>query len=416
MEYKITKQETHYVIKITFDASEFKTAEDAVYRKDAAKFNVQGFRKGKAPKSIIEKNYGEDIFKQPAIEELFSKAYPQALREHPEIKPIDHPEVSIDLQDDGGIILTATVDVEPEFTLGKYTGLSIKTATAEIGDKDVDAYLERIRQSRARQLAAGKDHKIQNGDIAVIDFVGSVNGVEFEGGTAKNHELEIGSNSFIDTFEQQLIGKKIGDKIDVNVTFPKEYHAKNLAGAKALFKVEVRNVLIKELPVIDDTLAKEASEFETLAEFKKDISAKLAEQAKAEVVRVNENNLLKTITEQTKIKVPAKMVERQFQGMMADIEQHMVRQGASLDMYAKYLGMTMEQFEQRQHAQAEIAIRSRLVFDAIIEKENIKVTKEEIEAVAKDQKAKGKEHLLHIEHELVYNKLVEFLTKNNKLI
>ena len=282
-------------MEFTFGKTEYDRALEAAYNANAAKYSVQGFRKGKASRAIIEKNYG-DVFSEPAVNELFSGAYFDILTADKDIRPIDRPNVDIKKKD-GGVVITATIDVEPKFTLGKYTGLEVKRAEIKVTDKDVDEYLTRVAQSRARQLSAAKDYKIQNGDIAVIDFVGSVNGKEFEGGAAKKHELEIGSHSFIDTFEEQLVGKKIGDKPDVTVTFPKDYHAKELAGAKAVFKVDIRNVLIKELPAIDDTLAKEASEFSTLAEFRADIKTRLEKQAASECAHIDENNLFKTVTD-----------------------------------------------------------------------------------------------------------------------
>jgi len=401
-------------IEFKFSAAEITAAEQKAFEKEGGKYTVQGFRKGKAPKRIIEQNYGP-VFSESAIEDLFSTAYIKYLSEHPEVKPIDHPSVDIK-EKDGGMMLTATIDVEPTFTLGKYKGLEIKKTKIEITDKEVDKFLAKTAAERARQIAADKNHKIEMGNIAVIDFSGFVDGKQFDGGTAQNHQLEIGSHSFIDTFEEQLVGHKIGDKIDVNVTFPAEYHAKELAGAKALFKVEVRNILVKHLPAIDDKLAKEASEFNTLDEFKKDIKNRLETQAIAEVKREDENALLKTVVGQTKIEIPAKMTEQQLGYIMHDLEQKLG--GVSVQQYAQYIGMPFEQFVEMQRAQAEMGVKSRLVFDAIITKEKLSVSAEEIDAKVKQVGAKidknDKRQLAYIEQDLLFDKLVGLLRKENK--
>lgn len=425
MEYKLIKKAESQQIDLVFSKEEWITAIENAYREEAGKYNVQGFRKGKAPRKVIEQNYGQGVFRETAIDKLFRPAYIKVLKENPDIKPVGHPSLDINEKEDG-LEICCTVDVEPKFTLGKYTGLEIKMAKTTVTEKDVNAYLAKIQQSRARQLAADKNYKIKKGDVAVIDFVGSVDGVEFEGGAAKNHELEIGSHSFIDTFEEQLIGAKIGGKLDVNVKFPKEYHAKNLADKPALFKVEIRNILIKELPAIDDNLAKEASEFQTLAEYKKDILNRLEQQAAAETARMNENKLLQTVAEQTKINVPQKMIDSQYKNLMMDFEHRLRHQGLNLDVYINYLGITKEEFEKRQREQAKMGVHSRLVFDAIIEKESLQVSEQEILAEAKriadetgkkeSEYTKSRERLMYIEQELVFAKLIDFLTKKNKFI
>jgi trigger factor len=407
---------------MTFNKDEFKHAEDAAYKANASMYTVQGFRKGKAPKAIIEKNYGENVFKMSAVEHLFGDGYRRVMQEHPEIKPVDHP--SVELKSD--LEITATIDTEPEFTLGNYTGLEVKKTRIKVTEEEVEEYLSRLAASRARQVAASKDHTIKNGNIAVIDFVGSVNGVEFNGGTAKNHELEIGSRSFIDTFEEQLIGYKIGDKPEITVNFPKEYHEKSLAGQKALFKVEIQNILIRQVPEINDSLAKEASEFDNLADFKQDIKARLETQALRECEHEDETNLLKLVIDQTDVKIPAKLTEHQLHHHIHDLERRLSGQGLNLESYAKYLNATVEELKDKMREQAELGVKSRFVFDAIIQKEGLKADKQEIDAETKkfaestgskiSDFTKDPRRMTAIEQEIVFNKLVMFLTKNNKFI
>jgi len=357
--------------KVTFNftASEVSAAKETAYKQNAEKYNVQGFRKGKAPKAIIEKNYG-DVFTESAIGDLFSNAYSKHLADNPDIKPIDYPTIDVK-EKDGGFEITATIEVEPKFTLGKYTGLEVKAAKISVTDKDIDGFLEKMVADRVRLLAADEGHKIKTGDVAVIDFVGSIDGVEFPGGSAKNHQLEIGTKSFIDTFEDQLVGKAAGDKVDVKVSFPKEYHATELAGKPALFKVEVRNILIKQFPKLDDTLAKEASEFESLAEFRADIRKRMEAQAEIEQNRMSEDALVEAVVTQTKVDVPKKLTDREYQHMISNLTNSLAKQGLTIEQYFQYMNVQASEFEKKQREFAEIGAKTRLVLVAIMEKENI---------------------------------------------
>jgi len=370
------------ITKFIFTEAEIETVAEAIYAKDGKNYKVQGFRPGKAPRKIIEQNHGP-VFFEPALNSLFNKAYGEYLKKNPNIRAIDDPEVEIKQKGDT-YELTVTTDIQPPFTLGKYKGLEIKAEKLAITDKEVDRFLERVALDRTRQVAAPKDHKIVKGNIAVIDFVGSVNGVEFQGGTAKNHELEIGTKSFIDTFEDQLVGKKVGDKIDIKVTFPKEYHAKELAGKPALFKTEVRNILIKEVPKIDDNLAKESSEFENLVDYKKDIKARLEKQAASESEKLTMDKLIQTICDNTKIDINPKLVDNQYQQDMYEIEQRLAQTGFSLEDYVKYNGMDFDVFKKNQREQARQRTHFILVIDAIVKKEGIKSDFASIEKFLKE--------------------------------
>ena len=426
MNYKIDKTNDSVKIEMTFSEEEWQSAIDAAFKANAGKYVVEGFRKGKAPRKMIEKTHGEDVFMRPALESLFFSNYKNVLEENKDIKPVEYPNLDVKIVEAGGIILTATIDVEPTFTLGAYTGLQIEKTVITISDKHIDEYLKKMQEGRARQIAAGKGYQLADGDIAVIDFTGSIDGVEFEGGAAKKHELEIGSHSFIDNFEEQLVGLTAGTTTDVSVTFPKDYHAKNLAGAKAVFKVEIKNILRKELPAIDDTFARESSEFDTLALLREDIAQKLTKQAVIQSKMADENNLLKEVVENTKIIVPDKITERQLDGIMQDMEYRLALQGLTLEMYAQSMGITIDEFRAKQREQAEVSVRSRLVFEAIMEKEGIKATKEEIEAEAKraaeangkklSEYTKSKEQMAYIEHDLLFAKMLDLLTQKNKFI
>jgi trigger factor len=425
MESKVSKTKEGYSFQFIFSKDEWEKEIDVAYKATAGRYNVQGFRKGNAPRKMIEKNYGEDVFFEEALRNAFTTSYAKALKANPNVKPIDYPSIEkFDATQDGGMLIVANVDVEPEFSLGKYTGLTIKKTATKITDKQVEEQIKGEAEYRARQVAAEKSHKIADGDTAVIDFLGSVDGVAFPGGEAKNYNLEIGSGSFIDNFEQQLIGKQIGDKLTVNVAFPKEYHAKELAGKPAQFAVEINNVLIKQVPVVDDAFAKEVSEFETLADYKKSVKEKMEEQAAARSEVDNKNNLVKAIVDATKVELPKKMVESQLENIMSDIEHRLAMQGAQLELYAQYLGKTVDQIREEHREGAEVSLKSRLVLDKIIEVEKVTVSAEEMDAElqrladANNKKPadykKNANHMEMIEANLRFEKVIKWLVTKNK--
>jgi trigger factor len=394
MEIKHELKKNKVFVEMIFTDKEWVTAIDTAYKKNSSKYNVPGFRNGKAPRGIVEQQYGSEIFVDDAIRDLFTKNFEKFLDENRKIRLIDYPHLDFKMTKEGGLRLTAEVDVEPEVKLGKYTGLEIKKTEFTIGDKEIEEYLSRVRETRAKQIAAGKDHKVANGDIAVIDFKGSVNGKYFEGGEAKDYELEIGSKSFIDNFEEQLVGLKIGDNKDVNVTFPKDYHAENLKGAKAKFEVSVKNILRKELPLVDDQFVKEVSEFNTLAEYKADIKKRLQEHAEFEAQSIDEDRMFNTICDNASVEIPAVMTERHLQEIITEMEEKLNMQGMNLETYARYLNLTPDKLRERERKSAEHHVKLRMVLDAIAEKEGL---------YDKDRQKQ-------------FDKLDKFLKKNNKMI
>ncbi|MCL2756012.1 MAG: trigger factor [Firmicutes bacterium] len=424
MKYTIEKGAESLEIKMAFTKEEWSDAIDKAYKKNSGKFKVPGFRSGKVPRKVIENTYGEHIFHEDGVSEAFLPAYNTVLAENPNVEPTDYPTIDFKYLDEG-IEITATVDVLPEFKLGKYTGLEIKRMDVKIDEKNVDEYLEKLRASRARQVEAKPGHKIANGDIAIIDFVGSVDGIEFPGGKGENYELEIGSNSFIDTFETQLVGSKVDDVINVNVTFPKQYHATDLAGKPALFVVTVKKIMQKELPELNDDFAKDLSEFATMKEFRADAKARIEKQAEAEVKQENEQRLVNKIVEQTKIELPQKMIERQLDHMMYMMESRLGQQGATLEMYAQYTGTTVDAMREAQRKEAENVIKTRLVIDEIVKKESLAVTEEEIDAeIDKLVEATGgkksgfntKDRRNYIKNDMMYSKVLKFLEEKNKFV
>lgn len=365
MDKKVTKKNNEATVVMTFAKKEWEDAVDRAYQKTAGKYKVAGFRAGKAPRKMIEQQYGAGIFMEDAVQDLFAANFGN------DLKLIDYPHLDFDFTADGGIKLTATCELEPEVTLGKYTDLTIKKTAVNVGEKDVKEYLTRLQQSRAKQVAAAKDHKVANGDIAVIDFKGSVDGKYFEGGTAQNYELEIGSHSFIDNFEDQLIGMSAGESRDVLVTFPKQYPVADLQNAKAKFEVTLHNILVKELPTLDDQFAKEVSEFDNLKDFKADLLKKMTEQATKRAEYEDEEKLFEAVAANAKVDIPDKMIHSHAHAMIHDMEHQLQSQGATMEAYAQYLGTTVEKIHEEQHELAAKQVKMRLVMDAIIEKEKL---------------------------------------------
>ena len=387
MDKKVTKQKNQATVVMTFDKNEWEAANENAYKKNASKYKIAGFRAGKAPRKMIEQQYGAGIFVEDAIQDLFTDNFGD------ELKLIDYPHLDFEFTKDGGIKLTATCDIEPEVTLGQYKGLEIKKTEVKVGAKDVDAYLTRLQQTRAKQVAADKDHALANGEIAVIDFKGSVNGNYFDGGTAQNYELEIGSHSFIDNFEDQLVGMKMGEARDVNVTFPQDYHVENLKNAKAKFEVKLNNIMIKELPALDDQFAKEVSEFDNMKAFKDDILKKLTEQATKQAEYADEEKLFEKIMDNAKVEIPDKMIHDYAHSMIHDMEHQLAAYGANMEMYAQSMGTTVEKIHDEQHKLAAKQVKMRLVMDAIVEKE----------------------HLSDKDRQKQFDKLTIFLKKENKI-
>jgi trigger factor len=394
MQIKTENEKSRIIVKMSFDKAEWDKAVNEVYKKNGEKYKVKGFRSGKVPRKIIEQQYGAEVFVEDAVHKLFTETFEKYLSDNPKIHIADYPHLDFGMSDDGGINMVATCDTDPKVTLGAYTGLEIKKNEIKISETDIDEYIAHIRESRAKQIAADKDYKIADGDLAVIDFAGSIDGKYFDGGTAKNFELEIGSHSFVDNFEEQLIGHKIGDSKDVKVKFPEDYRAKEYAGKQAKFEVTINNILRKELPAIDDNFAKEVSEFDNLSDYKSDIKKQMTEKADAQSKLINEDKLFDKVSENAKVEVPDKMVEQQCEVLMEELEHSLSHQGATLEMYAKYLNKTPEQLREDSKAAAYKQVKMRLVVDAIVDKENL---------YDKDRPNQ-------------FKKVQEFLSKNNKFV
>jgi len=334
-------------LTLELDAKEWESFVEESYNKNKGKYKVEGFRAGKAPRKVIEKMYGPAVFFEDAIANGFNKYYIEVLDSDKSFEPIDSPELRVEKLDAKGIVIVAEIPVKPEVKLGDYKGLKVSVAPAKITDKDVEEELKRIQVQNTRLVE--KDGAIENGNVANIDFKGSIDGNYFEGGTAEGFDLEIGSHSFIDNFEDQLVGLKAGDTKDVLVKFPENYEAKELAGKDAKFECKVNAVKEKQLPEINDELASNVSEFETLAEYKEHIKEHLGEHAKEDAKIKTENAILDKIVENMEVEVPEVMVNRELDAIMQDMEYRLMYQGANLEAYASYLGTTVEELRNQRN-------------------------------------------------------------------
>lgn len=368
------------MVKLTIEvaAEEFEKAMETAYQKNKNKLSVQGFRKGKAPRAMIEKMYGAGIFYEDAANELIPDAYEKAAVESG-LDIVSRPEIDLVQVEKGKeFIFTAEVAVKPEVTLGKYKGVTVAKADLTVSDEEVTAELDRVREQNARILTV-EDRPVADGDEAVIDFEGFVDGVAFAGGKGEDYKLVIGSHSFIDTFEEQLIGKSIGEEVEVNVTFPTEYHAEELAGKPALFKVTIKAITAKELPELDDEFAVDVSEFDTLAEYKEDIKKNLLEKKEKEAKFAKEDAVVDKIIEDATMEIPDAMIDTQTRQMAEEYAQRLQMQGLNLEQYFKFTGMTANSFMENLKPQALKRIQCRLVLEAIVKAENIEVSEEELD-------------------------------------
>lgn len=366
--------------KITIEvASEkFDTALEQAYQKNRGKIAMPGFRKGKAPRAMIEKMYGAGIFYEDAANILIPDAYEDAAKES-ELEIVSQPEIDVvQIEKGQNFIFTATVAVKPEVTLGKYKGMEVEKKTAEVTEEEITAEIDKARESNSRMITID-DRAAQDGDTVLIDFDGYVDGEQFEGGYAEDYTLVLGSHSFIDGFEDQLVGKNIGEDVDVNVTFPENYHAEELQRKPAVFKVKIKEIKVKELPELDDEFAQDVSDFDTLEEYKADVEKKLLENKEADLNREKEEEVIRQIIEEAEMEVPDQMVETQSRQMMQEFAQRIQAQGLSLEQYMQLSGTTPQMMQEEIRPQALLRIQSRLVLEAVVAAENIETTQEEIE-------------------------------------
>ena len=366
------------VIEFSVDKATFDAAVDKVYKKNVAKLNIPGFRRGKAPQSLSEKMYGKGFFYEDAINEILPEAYASALEESG-LDVVSHPEIDIKTIDDNGVVVTAAVYVKPEVKVGEYKGMEATRADVTVSDEAVDAEIAKALDGQARETEV-TDRAAEMGDEVVFDFDGYVDGVAFAGGKSENYELKLGSGAFIPGFEEQIVGKNIGENFDVNVTFPTEYHAEELAGKEAVFKCLIHAIKVRELPELDDEFVKDVSEFDTVAEYRADVAAKLqAEADKAEDAKVDAQ-LMDKLVEIMEADIPEVMFENEVENMMRDYETRLRYQGLDMEMFMKYTGQTADDLKANFRPQAEKQVKTRLALEAVAKAENFEATAEEIEA------------------------------------
>ncbi len=425
MNCKVEKTENANEVKleITIEAEKFDNAIKKVYFQSAKYFNIPGFRKGKAPQNIVEKYYGKEIFYEDAFNEVVPDEYEKALEEN-KIEAVSKPQIDVISMEKGqDLVFTAIVQTKPEAKLKKYKGIEIEKIEYNVKESDVEKELKDMQDKNSR-LVTVENRSAQNDDTAIIDFEGFVDGVAFEGGKAENHNLVLGSHSFIEGFEDQVVGMNVGEEKDINVTFPKEYFSKNLAGKPAVFKVKLNELKKKELPELDDEFAKDVSEYDTLKELKQSIKEKLEKQFKDREKYEKEDAVVRELVKELEVDIPSGMVETEVENMMKDMEQRMSYQGLKMEQYLKMMNKTEEQFKKEYEPQALEAIKSRLAIEVVVKSEKIEATDEEINAKIEEMaKNYGKEAKELKKNDNVRNyrkngieneKAMEFLVANSK--
>ena len=428
MSLQVEKLEKN-MAKITVEvpAEQCEKALTAAFNKNKSRFNIPGFRKGKAPQAMVEKMYGVEVLYEDAINEALDATYGDAVTESG-LEVVSRPEIDVVQVEKGKeLIYTATVAVKPEVTLGEYKGIEVEKASAEVTDEDIEAELKKVQEQNSRLITV-EDRAVEDGDQTVIDFEGSVDGTPFEGGKGEDYPLTIGSHSFIDTFEEQLIGKNIGEECEVHVTFPEEYHAKELAGKPAVFKVTVKEIKRKELPELNDEFAGEVSEFETLEEYKNDVKSKLSLKKQKDAATENENHVVDKVVENAQMDIPEPMIDSQVNNMVNDYARRMQSQGLSLEQYMQFTGMTIETLKEQMKPQAVKRIQTRLVLEAIVKAENITVSDEAVEKeiadmaesykmeVAQIKEYMGENGIEQMKEDLAVQEAVDFLVAEAKLV
>ena len=374
-------EKSMHELQFSLDAETFKAAIEKAYKREGKKYNVPGFRKGHAPRAVIEKMYGADIFHYDAINDLFPENYEAAVKEA-KIEIVGRPEPEVvSMSEAEGAVLKVKVAVKPEVTLGDYAGLNVTKKVKTVDDAQVEAELKRMQDRNARMLT--RDGAAENGDIADIDFEGFVDGTAFEGGKAEHYSLTLGSGSFIPGFEEQIVGHKAGDEFDVNVKFPEEYHASELAGKDATFKVKLHEVKYKELPALDDDFAMDVSEYDTLEELKNSIRKGMEDNNAKQADQQVENDLIEQVVNGMTAEIPQAMYDERVEELVQDFQYRIAQQGLKLEQYLQYMGMNMDQFKAQFAEQAEKQVKMRLAMEAIVAKEGITASDEEFETEVK---------------------------------
>lgn len=426
MSVKVENTENKNEVKLSFtvEAEKFDEAMKKVYVKTAKYFTIPGFRKGKAPMHMVEKQYGSEIFYEDTFNELVPDIYDAAIKEN-NIEAVSRPDIDITQMEKGkDLIFTAVVQVKPEVKLGKYKGIELEKVEYTVSDKDVEHELGHMAEHNSR-LVTIEDRPVEKGDITVIDFEGSIDGVPFEGGKAEKHELKIGSNTFIPGFEDQIIGMNVEEEKDITVNFPEDYFSKDLAGKPAVFKVKLHEIKKKELPTMDDEFAKDVSEFDTLEELKNSIKEKIQKQNDERAKYETEEAAIKAVCETVEVEIPSGMIETEIDNMVKDVEQRLKYQGLTLDQYYTLSGKAESQVREEMKEQAEKTIKSRLVIEAVIAAEDIKPDEKEVseklEEMAKNygktaEELQKNEYIKdYIENNMKVEKAVQFIINNAKM-
>jgi trigger factor len=414
-------------LEIEVDAAKFEQGMQKSFQKNVKRFNIPGFRKGKAPRKVVERYYGEQILYEDAINFVCPEAYDEAVEQN-NIHPVDRPEIDIKQIGEGqNLIFTAKVTVKPEVELGEYKGIEVSKVDTTVTDEDVEQELKKALEKNARMITID-DRGVQTGDIVVIDFEGFIDGVAFEGGKASDYELTIGSGQFIAGFEEQLVGAKTGDDVEVNVTFPEDYGNKDVAGKPAVFKVKVKEIRLKELPAADDEFAKDVSEFDTLAEYKESLRKKLVEAAEHRAKHQTEDNVIGKVVENATVDIPRVMIDKHIDNLLYDFDLRLRYQGLDLKKYLEMMGMDTDTFRGQFESRAEKEVKSQLVLEKVGIVEKLDASEEEIndeiKKLAENYKQNEEEFKKHLSPEdieyikgtIINRKTVDFLVQNAKVV
>ena len=414
-------------LTIEVPAEKFEEAVQHSYNKNKGKFNIPGFRKGKAPFNMIKKMYGVGVFYEDAVDEVIDASYPDAAKESG-LEIVSRPSISIEEIEEGkAFVYTAVVAVKPEVTLGEYKGVEVQKTKSDVTEEDIETEIKRAREKNSRLITV-EDRGIEDGDQVTIDFDGSVDGKRFEGGKAEDYPLTIGSHTFIDNFEEQLIGKTTGEECEVNVTFPAEYHVEELKNKPAVFKVKVKEIQRKELPEANDDFASEVSDFDTMEEYKKDLTEKLQAEKIEAAKTADEDKVVAKVIENATMEIPDQMVEEQVNGMVNDYARRLESQGISFKQYVEITGMTAEKIGEQMKPQAIKRIQTRLVLEAVVKAENIQAddaaVEEQFDKMAEDFKMDkeqikgmfGEEQMAQLKEDLAVQKAIDFLVAEAKFV
>lgn len=428
MNVKVESLEKNVVqLEIEVDATKFEEGMQKSFLKNANKFAIPGFRKGKAPRKVVERYYGAQVLYEDAINIVCPEVYEQAV-EQQNIYPVDKPEIDIKQIGDGqNFVFTAKVTTKPEVELGEYKGVEVNKIEAKVTDEDVEKELQKVAEKNARMVTID-ERGVQSGDIAVIDFEGFIDGVPFEGGSASDYSLEVGLGHFIPGFEDQLIGALTGDTVEVNVTFPEDYNNEEVKGKPALFKVRIKEIKVKELPVLDDEFAKDVSEFDTLEAYKEDLKNKLVHDAEHKAEHETEDSIINKIVENAAIDVPAVMVEKQIDNLARDFDMRLRYQGLDLQKYLNIMGMDYASFREQFYSRAEKDVRTQMVIEKVGQVEKVTASDEEFEEEIKKiagninkseeefKKQLSKDDIEYIKGDLIFKNTIKFLVDQAKIV